>query len=361
MDSGLLGEHLLQTLLHAWDQLLKPACLQLPDSLHSEKSLSQYGIVLPFGARLWAVPIQCPSIARSSYLIDQNTDWAFKSVWLHCEETEPYDTENLRFFEDCKFLADPVKIFTFDFNKPSQLKAYYEGENDGELVSFQFEGTADAIAVWFDIMLDEDITISSSPLLENKHCCWDQALFRLKRTMFKSMSVRVGCGGGKLKLDVVQENSDVERKVDETLTNVSSNLSSAVIVPEIPVSIELLRFLNNKPLQDDLFKLANSFDKVGHVLDLSPFPTLGLRLVQTKSATLVCVLKTEHDVKAVQEFVKDNNLDQTKVKCIVRKELATVCISSGEQPFDFIFNHFFQSTGELSDSIKSSSDLSNLK
>lgn len=361
MDSGLLGEHLLQTLLHAWDQLLKPACPQLPDSLHSEKSLTQYGIVVPFGARLWAVPIQCPSVARSSYLVDQDNDWAFKSVSLHCVETEPYDTENLRFFEDCKFLTDPVEVFTFDFNKPSQLKAYYEGENDGKLVPFQFDGTADAIAVWFDIMLDEDITISTSPLLDYKQCCWDQALFRFRRRMFKSMNVRVGCGGGKLKFDVVQESTVVEQKVDENLTNVSSNLSSAEIVPEIPVSIELLRFLNNKPLQDYLFKFAETFEKVGHVLDLSPFPTLGLRFVQTKNASLVCVLKTEQDVKAVHEFMKDNNLDETKVKCIVRNELAPICIGGVEKPFDFIFNNLFQSTGELNDSNKSSSDISNLK
>lgn len=361
MDSGLLGEHLLETLLHAWDQLLKPACPQLPDSLHSDKSLTQYGIVVPFGACLWAVPIQCPSLARSCYLVDQDNDWAFKSVWLHCEETEPYDTENLRFFEDCKFLADPVKIFTFDFNKPSQIRAYFEGENDGKLVYFQFDGSADAIAVWFDIMLDEDITISSSPLLENKQSCWDQALFRFKRTVFKSMSVRVGCGGGKLKFDVIQENTDVERKVDENLTNIPSKLSSAEILPEIPVSIELLRFLNNKPLQDSLLKFTKSFDKVGHVLDLSPFPTLGLRFVQTNSASLVCVLKTERDVRAVREFMKDNNLDETKVKCIVRKELATICISGEEKPFDFIFNNFFQSTGELSDSNTFHSDMSYLK
>lgn len=362
MDSGLLGEHLLQTLLHAWDQLLKPACPQLPDSLHSTKPLTQYGIVVPFGARLWAVPIECPSVARSSYLVDQNNDWAFKSIWLHCVETEPYDTENLRFFKDCKFLTDPVEIFTFDFNKPSQLKAYYEGENDGKLVSFQFNGRADAIAVWFDIMLDEDITISSSPLLDYKQCCWDQALFRFQRTMFKSMNVRVGCGGGKLKFDVVQEKSTiVEQKVDENLTNVLPNLSSAKIVPEIPVSIELLRFLNNKPLQDYLLKFAETFEKVGHVLDLSPFPTLGLRFVQTKSASLVCVLKTEQDMKAVHEFMKDNSLDETKVKCIVRNELAPICISGVEKPFDFIFNNLFQSTGELNDSNKSSSDISNLK
>lgn len=361
MDSGLLGEHLLQTLLHAWDQLLKPACPQLPGSLHSEKPLTQHGIVLPFGACLWAAPIRCLSVAHGSYLINQSESWAFKSIWLHCEEIEPYDAENLRFFKDCEFLADPVKVFMFDFNNPTELKGYYEGKNDGKTVSFKFKGKSDAIAVWFDIMLDEDITISSSPLLDNQHCCWDHALFRFKRTMIESVEVKVGCGGGKLKCYVVQENIDDVKRIDENLTNVIPHLSNTEIVQELPVSMELLRFLNNKPLQDYLFKIVEQFDKVGHVLDLSPFPTLGLRLVQTKCANLVCVLKSKQDVKAVQEFIKDNNLDQTKVKCIVRKELSPICISGGEKSFDFIFNNCFQSTGELIDSNSSSSDVSNLK
>uniref|UniRef100_A0A1B6LWV0 Uncharacterized protein n=2 Tax=Graphocephala atropunctata TaxID=36148 RepID=A0A1B6LWV0_9HEMI len=349
MDAGLLGEHLLQTLLHAWDQLLLPPCPQLLSDLDTCAPITQHGVVVPFGARLWAAPIRCPSIARRSFLTDtEHFAWNFKSLWLFSDFSEPYDTENLRVVKDCKFLSDPVEIFTFDFNNPSQLKQYFEGKNDCKCVSFLYDGKSDAVAVWFDLILDEDITISSSPFLVDTQCCWEQAIFRFSKPQ-DSVKLSTKCVGGKLVLEVVSETIKSLESSDENLSKLQSSLSSATIISEIAVSPEMICFLNNKELQNLFYRSPKNFNAIGNVLDLSPFPLFGLRCLQLKGAKLVCVLNVDQEVSALKEFVKDNHLDQEKVRCLKKSELDGLLSESCEQ-FDVVVNNIFELTGEIKES-----------
>lgn len=60
-DAGLLGEGVLPTLLHAWENLLLPP----PNaSMRKESSKSENGVVVPFSATVWIAAIQCIHIAR---------------------------------------------------------------------------------------------------------------------------------------------------------------------------------------------------------------------------------------------------------------------------------------------------------
>lgn len=56
-----------------------------------------------------------------------------------------------------------------------------------------YDGQLDAIAVWFELHLDDEITISTAPNA-SESCCWDQAIFytfpqnlKGKLLCFKSM------------------------------------------------------------------------------------------------------------------------------------------------------------------------------
>uniref|UniRef100_A0A1B6JHC6 Uncharacterized protein n=2 Tax=Homalodisca liturata TaxID=320908 RepID=A0A1B6JHC6_9HEMI len=349
MDAGLLGEHLLQTLLHAWDHLLLPPCPQLLNFLETGAPIGQYGVVVPFGARLWASPIRCPSVARRNYLTNADrSTWNFRNTWLFSDFSEPYDTENLRIVKDCKFLCDPVEVFTFDFNDPSQLKDYFEGKNDGKCVSFEYDGKSDAVAVWFDLMLDEDITISSSPHSIETQCCWDQAIFRFKKPQ-ESIKLSASCVGGKLVFDIISEATKNFKSSDENLSNLQTSLSSASIISDFAVSPEMVCFLNNKQLQDYFFGLPKNFNTINSVLDLSPFPLFGLRCLQLKGANLVCVLNSDQEIGALKEFVKDNNLQPEKVKCVKKSDLDDL-LSDDCELFDIIVNNIFELNGELKES-----------
>jgi type II protein arginine methyltransferase len=56
VDAGLLGEGILQSLIHAWEHLLLPP--------GSEDQVTNVGKVVPEAASIWVVPIECLHIAR---------------------------------------------------------------------------------------------------------------------------------------------------------------------------------------------------------------------------------------------------------------------------------------------------------
>jgi len=62
VDGGLLGEGILQSLVHAWDHLLLPP--------GSKGQVANVGRVVPDAAGVWVVPIECIHIARKYRLLN---------------------------------------------------------------------------------------------------------------------------------------------------------------------------------------------------------------------------------------------------------------------------------------------------
>jgi type II protein arginine methyltransferase len=61
VDAGLLGEGILQSLIHAWNHLLlPPGC---------KDQVANVGSVVPEAAGMWIVPIECLHIARKYQLL----------------------------------------------------------------------------------------------------------------------------------------------------------------------------------------------------------------------------------------------------------------------------------------------------
>ena len=64
VDAGLLGEHIVPTLRHAWKELLLP---RIPHPAAVETSgCGHEGQVIPRGATVYAVAIECAEIRRQS-------------------------------------------------------------------------------------------------------------------------------------------------------------------------------------------------------------------------------------------------------------------------------------------------------
>lgn len=67
VDAGLLGEYIIPTLRHAWKELLLPCKEDMETDQASNQSTCR-GHVIPCGAVVHAMAIECPEIRRRSRL-----------------------------------------------------------------------------------------------------------------------------------------------------------------------------------------------------------------------------------------------------------------------------------------------------
>ena len=184
-DCGLLGEGILATVEHAWANLLMPSIDGLQHS--NAKPVSK---VIPAGAVVYAMVIMCddirhqtrnkpiisginmfPECSIGGELMEQKSETA--SSGSVQDQLEPYSTECLNKLRGgFKALSCPFKVTGYNFNNPSSL-------NKTRNISFEIpatcDGRVDAIAAWFDLQLDEEITLSTGP--SGDSLCWEQAVF----------------------------------------------------------------------------------------------------------------------------------------------------------------------------------------
>lgn len=162
MDCGLLGEGILKTISHAWKYLLRPA---------TNKAVSK---VIPCGAKLYGMAITAPDIrnhCRSKLVIaginmssvniigGDQLDPEGDHDGLVVDPIEPYTTESLSLLHHGYTpLSQPFVIAEYDFCDPASLSKSRRPHFD---IPVTCTGSLDAIAVWFDVQLDDDISIST--------------------------------------------------------------------------------------------------------------------------------------------------------------------------------------------------------
>lgn len=170
MDCGLLGEGILKTMSHAWEHLLYSS-KDYPGSSNLTASR-----VIPCGATLYGMAVTTPDIRTQCRPKVKISEISLSSVNiiggdqldpcgdpfdLVIDPIEPYTTESLNLLHHgYTQLSDPFVITKYNFCDPGGLD---------NIRKLQFEllvtesGSVDAIVVWFDLHLDDDINISTSP------------------------------------------------------------------------------------------------------------------------------------------------------------------------------------------------------
>ncbi|MGA1150648.1 MAG: hypothetical protein ACO3UL_06150, partial [Flavobacteriaceae bacterium] len=107
-------------------------------------------------------------------------------------------------------LADPIKVFTFDFYDIQRCAM----ENENNLTfKIDKEGTCNAIAMWFKLHLDEDIMLSTSPYKE-KGPTWQQAVQYIKEVN-------------------VKEGEDLEIEAKHDTYSISYSFVEAIVPPDL--------------------------------------------------------------------------------------------------------------------------------
>ncbi|XP_010609212.1 protein arginine N-methyltransferase 9 isoform X1 [Fukomys damarensis] len=181
VDAGLFGEGIVESLIHAWENLL------LQPKIKGENSnCEKYGKVIPASAVIFGMAVECAEIRRHHRVgikdiagIHLPTNMKFQSPAyssVDTEETvEPYTTEKMsRVPGGYLALTECFEIMKVDFNNLQELKSLATKKPDKLGVPFIKEGVLDAIVVWFVLQLDDEHSLSTSP---SEETCWEQAVY----------------------------------------------------------------------------------------------------------------------------------------------------------------------------------------
>uniref|UniRef100_A0A146M1D5 Uncharacterized protein n=1 Tax=Lygus hesperus TaxID=30085 RepID=A0A146M1D5_LYGHE len=329
MDSGLLGEHLLSTLDHAWDHLLLPPSPSMPR-------------VIPSGATVFGTPIQSNKIARKNRLLPacrsseacgEQLDWSGLSV--RQIKSEPYDTENLYTDAGCRYLSDPVELFSFNFNDPQEIKQRLRSEIEKSVkVKFSQSGYLDAIAVWFEANLDNDLKITTSPLSEDHCTSWHHAIFP--------------CDSNYV---VADTEAVLVCKCDRGVLNVRMDCDISANQSVIPLEESVIRFLNSpsylSALGKAIARVCSDGLSVSRVIDMSLFPHQGLLLSKNLESKLLAINDLPNHL--IKKLVKRNKIKSELVsrKTFCETERAKNDLAM-EEKYDLLIVNFVESRGEIS-------------
>ncbi|KAL1023744.1 hypothetical protein UPYG_G00045470 [Umbra pygmaea] len=181
VDAGLFGEGIIESLIHAWNHLLLPP----QNAQDSSRPPSQTGRVIPAGATVFGMAVQCLEIRRHHRLcVSEVGGLAMAAAGeLHSpvscssedDSTEPYTTERLsRLPGGYTPLTDPFTALDIDFNNVQELEGLCSREVNRVRLPVTGDGLLDALAVWFQLHLDRDSSLSTGP---KEDTCWEQAIY----------------------------------------------------------------------------------------------------------------------------------------------------------------------------------------
>ncbi|MBK17709.1 MAG: hypothetical protein CMM52_02570 [Rhodospirillaceae bacterium] len=149
VDVGLLGENILPIVTDTLNRLCKPGAT-----------------IIPCGASIFAAPIESEELARERQVSQAS---GFEISPFNSLRPNIYLQTNLSKY-DWRLLSNPVEVFTFDFSCPEPKTR----QTEIRLVPHT-DGLAHGIAFWFDLHLNAEISISTSPSEAPTH--WHQAVY----------------------------------------------------------------------------------------------------------------------------------------------------------------------------------------
>ncbi|CAH1174194.1 unnamed protein product, partial [Phaedon cochleariae] len=207
------------------------------------------------------------------------------------QDLEPYEAENLSDF-DVSYLTDKQEIFNIDFYDSNQILQILD-ESEAQRVHLKCNqaGTIHALAVWFDLGLTADVSITTDPLNDDRVTCWEQAVVHLDRpvkvTAGDVLAVDVSMKNCRLKIELAEDGVvDRDRR--------------------FKVTKEVVSFLNDDSLVESIGRLA---ERLAHanltVVDYNVFPLLGF-LMAKRNCTVFHSIKNNCD-RALFERILDLN------------------------------------------------------
>ena len=196
-DSGLIGEGALHLLSSAQAKLLTTTATLVPAS-----------------ATVYAQPIQFRFTTLQGFDVTQANQWRWRPEYEGIELNRRRDA--------WKPLAPPQAVFSFDFYDASRYM-----RPDETVLHFDVneEGVCNAIAMWFELDLDDEITLSTSPY-EEKGPTWQQAVQWLPEIIVRPKD----CLAITARHDTYSISFEVEKDKNEGLESFENRLTGVPLV-----------------------------------------------------------------------------------------------------------------------------------
>lgn len=311
MDAGLFGEHVLDTLHHAWANLLKPS-----------------GTVIPQSASFHICGISSQHILEKHVLVNKPTNFGLDNFEILSEEIV-YDSENISSlpggFTELTDTACPLKV---NFNNPDDIRRVIEGKKDiCVTLKCTKSGVLSCIAGWFSLQLTEDIVIDTHPNSGVK--CWDQAIFPCPYLLQV-------CPNQEINLLISFQNGLTQITFPDVETSKR----------QIKVSQNAISLMNDVPYMKALEFTAKHIPKTSEpcrFLDTSPFPIMALNYFRDnrRKGTLVSTCRAPGDQELVAFVAESMGIDVVFTENFIENE-----VNSAER-FDVIFLSVVDVTGEF--------------
>lgn len=287
-DAGLFGEHVLQTLSHAWEFFTIPTTRFIPNK-------AEFFVV---AARSDHLNRKYQLGAAAKQLLD------IPNMHVHMSsDDETYDCEDVDLIKDVKYISEPKSLLQINFNDYLDIQ---EKLNHTEPYEVQFTAKEDneinIVIGWFNLYLTKNVTLTTDPRAENKATAWQQAVF------FDNIPISV------------KENQVIDAQF--LLNGGKLTMLPYCNTPVVKISPETLRFLNDDEYMKViagcigmtciyLGQMADMSDIT--IVDLSPFPLFGMLMLKRGAQSLICYAKTESDKKFFKNVFKTNKVDWAKV------------------------------------------------
>ena len=313
-DAGLLGEHILETLDHAFKNLLSKDCT-----------------IIPCRASVYISLIECQAVANRTKMTRKNVgSLSFEEITITAKELEeePYTSERLDSLPGgYKFISQDCgeKLIDINFENPEQIQEYlkngrtFQRRIQCRLKKEHFSSQVDALILWFELhLLDKnkwkkDLRISTKPIQRQNskdRCCWEQAIFPLMKP-FK-----------------VQNGDEVEVKINlkghfslESCEKIKKNGSSEDTISKLNIELrsEVIEQLNDSNVQQSFYLLSQNINlsigkhekwngrKKIDILDFTETCLVSLQLLALNQMNSITVAQATHADNDEEEDITKNN------------------------------------------------------
>lgn len=300
-DAALFGEHMLDTLIHALENLVE-------DDFE----------VIPCAATVYVTGISSKQLRKLHRVCYDYPEIMLKGSFVF--DGEPYVVEDLKKF-DVDYITETKPIINVNFKDVVNLKRLAKQMDIHSSVSVKSlkNGSIDAIAVWFDLYLDETVKLTTNPFETDRAKCWEQAVFYLNTPK------------------VVTENEEVivaSTLFDNRLQLFIGETSAGDTATSFPVSQEVISFLNDELLVNHIKEMASHFSEKtdAYVMDFNPVPLFGI-LMAKHGGALYCQAKCEADKAFLEYLAHVNNVK--KISIITYNQVFYV--QESLPPLDIVF------------------------
>ncbi|XP_047493903.1 protein arginine N-methyltransferase 9-like [Penaeus chinensis] len=317
VDAGLLGEHILPTLQHAWQNLLLPPLPapelspqpEQPNPIQGSGITNQdervtcpspalFGKVIPQKAEVYIALISCDYISRQTKLRNPNLPF-FKGKRVSAKLEEPYMSEKLSQVPGgFILLSNWIPLTSINFNSLEDIEHHLSGDLGRTLeIPCIKNGVPDAIVLAFNLYLNDEEFISTNP--ETCTTLWENAVYPLedlpKVTASEVVELKFSCNGI-IRLSLSCENTNERDCVNlsaETLMFLNSECTVDAFLSAAKQAAVTLKKQSKARAPDPFI-----------VCDTAPFPIAGLSL---QSEFPNCKLYIEEE--SVQQTLKEFNID----------------------------------------------------